>query len=51
MTTSMLEKSVKTRNNLRESTTLDSSIFVLIVVVEKLDFEAAIELQSPWSFC
>ena len=40
---SMLEKLAKTRRNKRESTSMESSMIVLIVVVETLDFTGSRE--------
>ena len=46
MMTPLLEISAKTRRNLGESTTMESSIIVLIVVVETLDFACSREPQQ-----
>ena len=46
MTTSMVEISAKTRRNLGESATVESSMIVLIAVVETLDFTGSREPQQ-----
>ena len=46
MMTPLLEISAKTRRNLGESTTMESSMIVLIVVVKTLDFTCSREPQQ-----
>ena len=46
MTTPLPEISAKTRRNLGETATVESSMIVLIEVFETLDFTGSIELQQ-----